>query len=423
MKHFIYCIIFITLTVIGTNNVKADNYNMIAEQNSTKTDTMLIKKFVEKGMRASSHNEVTVIKSGKEKFCDLFEEVSKAKHHIHLEYFNFRNDSISNGLFELLEEKVKQGVEVRAIFDAFGNMSNSKPINKKKLKELNSKGIKIAKFDPLNFPYINHALHRDHRKIVVIDGKVGYTGGMNIANYYIYGTKKIGQWRDTHLKIRGEAVNVLQEIFLDMWKRTTKEEVKGEQYFPTHDTLDYKNNITLAIADRVPKKTNAIIRDGYEIAINNAKDSLSIVNPYFVPTNKIFDSLKKAIDRGVNVSIMISADADIPFTPDAALYKLNKLMKRGANVYIYKGGFHHSKIMMVDGSYCTVGTANLNSRSLRYDFETNVFIFDKGITNELQTTFNNDVANCVKMTPEFWQNRTCWKKFVSWFANIFTPFL
>nr|APO32710.1 ABC transporter transmembrane region [uncultured bacterium] len=159
------------------------------------------------------------------------------------------------------------------------------------------------------------------------------------------------------------------------------------------------------------------------MSIYSAQKNVHIVNPYFVPTSSIKKALNRTIDRGVDVTIMVSSASDIPFTPDAALYKLHKLMKRGATVYMYNGGFHHSKIMMVDDLFCTVGTANLNSRSLRYDYETNAFIFDKKTTGELNNMFRNDIEHCTQLTPEFWKKRSPWKKFVGWFANLFTPFL
>ena len=149
--------------------------------------------------------------TGREKFIDLFETIRHARHHIHLEYFNFRNDSIANALFDLLAEKVKEGVEVRAMFDAFGNWSNNQPLKKHHLQAIKARGIELVKFDPITFPYINHAMHRDHRKIVVIDGKIGYTGGMNIADYYINGLPKIGKWHDIHMHIEGDAVVLGQD--------------------------------------------------------------------------------------------------------------------------------------------------------------------------------------------------------------------
>ncbi|MBS6527533.1 MAG: cardiolipin synthase [Bacteroides caccae] len=367
------------------------------------SDSLVLHFLEESGIPISDNNKVKLLKSGREKFIDLFEAIRQAKHHVHLEYFNFRNDSIANALFALLAEKVKEGVEVRAMFDAFGNWSNNQPLKKRHLKKIREQGIEIVKFDPFTFPYINHAAHRDHRKIVVIDGEIAYTGGMNIADYYINGLPKIGTWRDMHMRIEGDAVNDLQEIFLTIWNKETKQNIGGEIYFPQHED---STNIVVAIVDRTPKKNN-----------------VHIVNPYFVPTSSIKKALNRTIDRGVNVTIMVSSASDIPFTPDAALYKLHKLMKRGATVYMYNGGFHHSKIMMIDDLFCTVGTANLNSRSLRYDYETNAFIFDKKTTAELNTMFRNDIEHCTQLTPEFWKKRSPWKKFVGWFANLFTPFL
>ena len=387
------------------------------------SDSLVLRFLSESGIPISDNNKVRLLKSGREKFIDLFSAIRDAKHHIHLEYFNFRNDSIANALFDLLAEKVKEGVEVRAMFDAFGNWSNNKPLKKRHLKKIREQGIEIVKFDPFTFPYINHAAHRDHRKIAVIDGEVAYTGGMNIADYYINGLPKIGTWRDMHMRIEGDAVNDLQEIFLTIWNKETKQNIGGEAYFPKHKEQSDSTNVVIAIVDRTPKKNSRMLSHAYAMSIYSAQKNVHIVNPYFVPTSSINKALQRTIERGVDVTIMVSSASDIPFTPDAALYKLHKLMKRGATVYMYNGGFHHSKIMMVDDIFCTVGTANLNSRSLRYDYETNAFIFNKEITGELNEMFRNDIEHCTQLTPEFWKKRSPWKKFVGWFANLFTPFL
>ena len=188
--------------------------------------------------------------TGREKFIDLFETIRHARHHIHLEYFNFRNDSIANALFDLLAEKVKEGVEVRAMFDAFGNWSNNQPLKKHHLQAIKARGIELVKFDPITFPYINHAMHRDHRKIVVIDGKIGYTGGMNIADYYINGLPKIGKWHDIHMHIEGDAVRYLQGIFLTMWNRETGQHIGGPAYFPNLPQFPDSIAEEIAIVDR-----------------------------------------------------------------------------------------------------------------------------------------------------------------------------
>ena len=290
------------------------------------SDSLVLRFLSESGIPISDNNKVRLLKSGREKFIDLFSAIRDAKHHIHLEYFNFRNDSIANALFDLLAEKVKEGVEVRAMFDAFGNWSNNKPLKKRHLKKIREQGIEIVKFDPFTFPYINHAAHRDHRKIAVIDGEVAYTGGMNIADYYINGLPKIGTWRDMHMRIEGDAVNDLQEIFLTIWNKETKQNIGGEAYFPKHKEQSDTTNIVVAIVDRTPKKNSRMLSHAYAMSIYSAQKNVHIVNPYFVPTSSINKALQRTIERGVDVTIMVSSASDIPFTPDAALYKLHKLM-------------------------------------------------------------------------------------------------
>ena len=377
----------------------------------------------EMGAPVTDNNKVKLLLTGHDKFVDLFEAIRQARHHIHLEYFNFRNDSIANALFDLLAEKAADGVEVRAMFDAFGNWSNNQPLKNCHIDSIRSRGIDLVKFDPITFPYVNHALHRDHRKIVVIDGRIGYTGGMNIADYYINGLPKIGQWRDIHVRIEGDAARYLPGIFLTMWNRETGQHIGGPEYFP--DIPQWPDSVAqrIAIVDRTPKETPRSISHAYAACLNSAEGHVQIVNPYFVPTKSIRKAIKEALRLGKQVEIMIPAVSDISFTPDAALYVAHKLAKKGAKIYLYNGGFHHSKVMMVDGKFCTVGTANLNSRSLRYDYETNAFIFAPRTTQELNAMFERDKRNSTLLTPEYWKKRSAWKKFVGWFGNLLTPFL
>lgn len=411
------------LIIFISGTIQSQATNTITQQKNS--DSTLIAYLKNLGIETTSHNKLKLLKSGEEKFIDLFQKIEKAKHHVHLEYFNFRNDSIANALFELLAKKAKEGVEIRAIFDAFGNFSNNQPLKKKHLKEIREKGIEIVKFDPLRFPWINHVFHRDHRKIVVIDGKIGYTGGMNIADYYIEGLPEIGDWRDMHIRVEGTAVNYLQDIFLDMWNKCTKQEIGGSAYYPlqndtTSSCLWDKN---VAIVDRYPRKDPKTMREVYAHAIENAENKVQIINPYFTPVKRIKKAIKRAVNKGVKVEVMIPGKSDIGFTPDAALYIANQLRKKGVDIYIYNGGFHHSKIMMIDSLYCTVGSTNLNSRSLRFDYEVNAFIFDKETTDELIQMFKEDQEDSVLLTAEMYKKRTPWKKFIGWFAHLFTPFL
>ncbi len=557
MNKIFYILLFLLL--LGSSEIHAQEIQ---------SDSIVKELLKEWGVPITDHNQVKLLKNGKAKFADMFDAIAQAKHHIHLEYFNFRNDSIASVLFELLAQKAAEGVEVRALFDAFGNMSNNQPLKNKHLKEIRARGIEIYKFDPIRFPYVNHVLKRDHRKIVVIDGKVAYTGGMNVADYYLNGTPQVGSWRDMHMSIEGPAVNDLQRIFLKTWNKVTKQHLDGEAYFFVEDKkvssaeesiqdtsnveasnirasnlgesnvkdssledsnikdsylgasslgesnskesnigksnskesnlvesslkdsnlgksnveefnlvesipkepnpkeslleefnlgtsnseesfLDVSKNenlpllqavlteldtvhagigpvhtdVELAIVDREPGVTPKWIRRAYAASIDEADEKIQLINPYFVPTHSIKKALKKALKRGIDVEIMISSKSDIPFTPDASLYFAYKLVKRGAKVYLYDKGFHHSKIMMVDDTFCTLGSANLNSRSLRYDYEVNAFIFDKGVTKEMTNMFQADKQDSTELTKEIWKKRSRWKRFVGWFANIFAPFL
>lgn len=399
------------------------------------SDSLIVKELRSEGVSFSKNNTVTLLLTGQEKFDDLFTAIKQAKSSIHLEYFNFRNDSIANQLFNLLADKVKEGVEVRALFDAFGNMSNNKPLRKKELDNLRERGIEIYEFDPIRFPWINHVFARDHRKIVVIDGSIAYTGGMNVADYYINGTKVVGEWHDMHCRIEGDEVNTLQKIFIKTWNKVTKQPLSGAKYYrgdrPNTTFVDLKrpavnslNNMMVGIINREPRTSNAIIRKFYTTAIDVAKDSIQIINPYFTLNRAIKKAIKRAVKRGVKVDIMLSVRSDIPLTPDCGFYNAHQLMKRGCNIWMYMPGFHHTKVIMVDGLFCTVGSANLNSRSLNFDYEVNAVIVNKEVTQELCNLFNAEKKESFLLTPKKWNEmRTPWKKFVGWFAHLLAPVL
>ena len=399
-------------------------------------DSLIVGQLREEGVTFSKDNAVTLLMNGQEKFDDLFKAIRQARSSVHLEYFNFRNDSIANLLFDLLAERAAAGVEVRALFDGFGNDSNNKPLKRRHLDSIRARGIEIYEFDPVRFPWINHVFHRDHRKIVIVDGLVAYTGGMNVADYYIKGTQQVGEWRDMHCRIEGEEVNTLQRIFLKMWNKMSRQQVEGEQYFRSHgrsaaDFYGLKPYTTLTagrkmvgIINREPRTTNKIIRQFYTDAINDAQDSIKLVNPYLTLNRKLKKALRKAVERGVKVQVMVSANSDIPLTPDCVFYNVHQLMKHGVEVWIYENGFHHTKVIMVDGKFCTVGSANLNARSLRYDYEENAVIVDPHTTKELDQMFEYDKTRSFRLTEERWDEwRSPWKKFVGWFAHLLAPVL
>ena len=255
-----------------------------------------------------------------------------------------------------------------------------------------------------------------------------------MADYYINGTEQVGEWRDMHCRIEGDAVNELQRIFLRIWNRTTGQDIHGMKYYNggtlttftglKPDTTATAGRKMVGIINREPGKTPKIMRTFYVNAINQARDSIHIINPYFVLIPSVTRALTQAIRRGVKVEIMLSAKSDIPLTPDAALYQAHKLMKRGATIWLYKPGFHHSKIMMVDGRYCTVGSTNLDARSLKCDFEENAVIIDAHTTRELDDMFWRDKQKSFLLTPESWnQFRTRSQKTVGWFGHLLQMFM
>ena len=389
------------------------------------------------GVRFTRNNRLVYFKTGQEKFDDMFAAVRQAKKSIHLEYFNFRNDSISDLLFSLLEERAKAGVEVRAVFDGFGNSSNNRPLQRRHLDSLQARGIDIVEFDPLRFPYFNHAFHRDHRKIVVIDGIVAYTGGMNVADYYIKGKEEFGEWRDIHVRVEGDVVDDLQKIFLEFWKKTTGKDVHGPEYYSggrdarkffsglKQDTTQTAGRKMLGVVDRGPRSDRRIIHDTFVRCIDAAEHEVEIINPYLTLCPHIRKALRRACQRGIDVKIMISSKSDIPITPRVVEHNAHRLMKKGARVFVFEGGFHHSKILMVDGRYAFVGSANLNSRSLSNDYECNLLVADEDSTEELRRIFDEDRREkCWELTPETWKkNFSPGRRFAAWFWQFLTPFL
>lgn len=399
------------------------------------SDTLIVHALEAKGIRFSHNNTVTLLTTGQEKFDDLFKAIDQARSSIHMEYFNFRNDSINRLLISHLAPKVKEGVKVRLLYDAFGNMSNNSPMRKQDIDAIRAQGIEIYQFDPIRFPFVNHVWARDHRKIVVIDGKVAYTGGMNVADYYIKGTAQVGEWHDMHCRIEGDAVNELQRIFLRTWNKTARQNISGPQYYRGLGDISYFHGLKtdschshgrqqVGIINREPRISNTIIRDFYTSAIQSAKDSIKLINPYFTLNRSIKKALAEAVKRGVKVDIMLSVRSDEPLTPDCGFYNAHKLMKKGCNLWMFKPGFHHTKVIMVDGRFCTVGSANLDARSLRFDYEENAVIIDACITAQLDRLFDSQKSESFKLTPANWKKwRTPWQRFRGWFAHLLSAWL
>ena len=403
---------------------------MYADELSATSDSIVVNELRKEGITFSHDNDVKLLMTGQEKFDDMFEAIRHARQSVHLEYFNFRNDSIAMLLFDILAEKAKEGVEIRALYDAFGNSSNNQPLKAKHIKALRERGIQIYEFDPIKFPWLNHIFGRDHRKIVVIDGEIAYTGGMNVADYYIKGTPAVGAWRDMHCRIVGTEVNTLQKIFLRAWHKVTGEIIVDRKYFNAvkRDRSDggiaLKGDMMCGIVNREPHITPKAVRQFYLHALDAAQDTIRLINPYLTLIPKVKKAIVRAVKRGVVVQIMVAEPSDIPLTPDCVFYNINKLQKKGCQIWVYQPGFHHTKVIMVDGKFCTVGSTNLDARSLKCDYEENVAIIDKRVTKQLSDMFDRDKKDSFQLTEGMYKKwRTPWQRFRGWFAHILSPFL
>ena len=416
MHFLIRILLFIILYSAQTNLCAQSIYGQTQSAENT------AKALRQLGVPFYEGNEVHILATGVGKFNDMFSAIRKAKRFVHMDYFKFQNDSICSELFHLLTKKVEQGVEVRIVYDSFGNQNSKNPIQKELLDSLRILGIQIYGFDRMKFPWINHLLHRNHHKITVIDGEVAYSGGMNVADYYLHGKPGIGEWRDMHIKVFGPAVEGYEQIFEEMWYATTEERLAHQEYLGVN--LSKKNQL-LALANRVPRETPSIMRDTYIAAIDNAQEIIQIVNPYTSLVNSVRKSLYRALDRGVRLQIMASFNSDMQMNSDVVAQEMYKLMKRGAEVYYYRNGFHHSKYMICDDVYCTVGTTNLDARSLRYDYEVNAFVFDESVALELRKVFDKDVEErCTRVTPETFKSYfTLKRRFAGRFFGIFKKLL
>ncbi len=358
------------------------------------------------GLSVYEGNTTRILPTAEIKFRDLFEAVDEAKEYILLDYFKFQQDSICGLLIEKLRHKASEGLQVYVLFDSFGNHDSDFPLSDTLQASIQKSGVNIAAFDPVRFPWINHLMHRDHHKIAIIDGKTVYTGGMNVADYYLHGKPKVGKWRDMHIRMDGPIVQAYEELFWKMWEkeRTPSPFPHKGECLPS--PMGGVGGGSVAFASRWPKETPKIMRQTYCICIDNADRLVQIVNPYAMLFGEVRAALRRALERGVRVQFMVSTKSDGKVNDDVIGLEMRKLMKRGAEVYYFGDGFHHSKVMMIDSLFCTVGTTNLDARSLCFDYEVNAFIFSPATTHELQQIFYDDIEkSSVLLTPEVWKER------------------
>ena len=370
------------------------------------------------GFSYTQNNEIEIYTDGERKFQELFNSLENAKDHIHMEYYIIRNDDLGNKLLNLLSKKAKEGVEVRLLYDSVGG----RQISKDKIEKLKNSGVKVAVFFSSTIPFVNFKInYRNHRKIVVIDGIVGFVGGFNVGNEYMGLNNKIGYWRDTHLKISGDAVIDLQTRFFLDWSHASKQELMFlPKYFPDNRI---QGKVGIQIISSGPDKSDEVIKSNYVKMINSAKKSILIQTPYFIPDASVFEAIKIAAASGVDVRIMIPCKPDHPFVYWATYWYCGGLLKYGVKVYIYEYGFLHAKTLVIDGTVASVGTANFDVRSFKLNFECNAVIYDTKTSQMLYDIFMDDLNYSMELTRELYLERGVLIRFKESVCRLLAPLL
>lgn len=361
-------------------------------------------------------NDVKLFTSGKDKFGHLFADIERAKKHIHIEYYVLEDDELGKKLQQTLIRKAEEGVEIRIIYDSFG----SRKTKKKYFEDFRKAGIEAEPFLKLSLPSLTARLnYRTHRKIIVIDGQIGYLGGMNIADRYLHGFSW-GPWRDTHARIEGKGVQGLQSVFLIDWYFVSQTLITSRNYFPM---LENFGECAMQIVNSGPLSEENEISHGIMQAIYGAKKSIFLQTPYFLPPDAMIDALQAAAIRGVDVRIMISKRSDVALVQAASGSFIKDMLRTGVKVYQYEKGFLHSKMMLFDDSLTLIGSANFDTRSFEQNFEVEAFIYDDELAAVANDIFVEDQRYAEALSLKEWSKRPRVKRFVESLMRLFAPLL
>ncbi|MDP4144024.1 MAG: cardiolipin synthase [Bacillota bacterium] len=373
----------------------------------------------------SQDNEIEIFTNGPDKFDSLLKDIENAVNSIHMLYYIINDDNIGNRIVNLLTKKAKEGVMVRLLYDQVGSLFTPS----KMFKDLIKAGGKVHRFFPLKFGTYLSINYRNHRKIVVIDGKIGYTGGINIGDEYLGSNKKLSPWRDTHLRIIGTSVLSLQERFLMDWYYASGEKIDTltdlaamKKLFPISESKGNKGNIGMQIVSSGPDSAREQIKRGYMKMVSSAKEKLYIETPYFIPDDSFLEVLQISAACGVDVRVILPSIADYKFVHRATTSYIKDLMDYGIKVYFYPG-FIHAKMMVVDGKITSIGSANFDIRSFMLDFELNAFIYDTKFSSKCNEIFENDMKISTLVTKDWYRSRGLLIKFEEGLSRLFSPLL
>lgn len=380
---------------------------------------MIFMNVVSDGAYYTQDNEIQVFTEGHGLFDTMFKEIEQAREHVHLLYYIVNDDELGKQLMQLLVKKAKEGVKVRLLYDAVGSAG----ISSRYFKPLLAAGGEVVSFFPAAIPFLNFRVNfRNHRKLTIIDGKTGYTGGFNIGDEYLGKDKRLGYWRDTHLRIKGKAVYMLQARFFLDWNLSASKRVSESlHYFPEME--DLTGTIGVQIVSSGPNSEKQQIKHAFLKMIYKARKKIYMQTPYFIPDDSILTALKMAAMSGVDVRVMVPGRPDHKMVFWATHSYLGELLKSGVRCFLYEKGFMHAKTLVVDSQLSSVGSANVDIRSFKLNFETNAFLFDSGMAEQLDEQFMADLGECREMTMEEYLNRPLRLRIQESLSRLLSPIL
>lgn len=347
---------------------------------------------------------------------DMLRSIASAKHHIHVQFYIFMDDSVGRFLRDVLIDKVRQGVKVRLLYDDVGSWKAKNRF----FREMKEAGIEVYPFGEVKFAALSQRVnYRNHRKVVIVDGEIGYIGGMNVAERYYNGVSW-GRWRDTHLRIDGMAVNALQMSFFVDWYYATRELVSNAVYFPK---VQRQGTTDVQIVTSYPMGEWKTIMQGLLQVISQSRRYLYIQTPYFLPTEPILMALRNAALAGVDVRLMVPLRGDSLLVDLASHSYYKEAMTAGIKIYQYEAGYLHSKVVLADDNFVTVGSTNIDFRSFEHNFEINAFIYDPEVVREMKRIFMNDLEHSRRVVASEWKKRPLWNRFWESLVRLLSPLL
>lgn len=362
-------------------------------------------------------NQVKVLIDGHETFSSMMEAIRNARHHIHLEFYIIANDKLGSTLIAELCRKAEEGINVRILYDDVGSWN----LKRGTIKKMQQSGIEIHSFQKVRFPALSSKVnYRNHRKLLVVDGKIGFTGGLNIADRYLEGDPNLGYWRDTFVRIEGEAVWGIQNIFAADWFFTSKENITQIEYYPL---VKESGESTVQIVSSGPDSDWPVISQFYFTAISQAREQVYISSPYFLPPENILTALTTAALRGVDVRIILPIRSDSTYSDLATESYLGEMLESGIKIYHYTKGFIHSKTVVVDRQIVSIGSANMDFRSLETNFEINAVIYDRQLATQMIGVFQTDLNHCKSVSLKIWKKRPLYRRFFTSAARLLSPLL